>query len=221
MSGRLSLLSGEWDQYPRPVSALNEYDVQRKANSLRRMIEYVLEDDDTDHIERSMDRLFALRRQGDMGRAIFRVLHHDGTLQRLREAARREYDQALSYSCNCSRKTIRYSKGDAHQPTVAVDLDGTLAEYDGETDHIGHPKAGARSAMLALRQHGFRIIIWTCRGDTSAVEDWLDKYDIPYDDINHNDRQPDADIYLDDRAIDPTDDLMSAVAEAIDRISGE
>lgn len=99
---------------------------------------------------------------------------------------------------------------EAHVPTVAVDLDGTLAQemepFDPE--QIGEPRKGARKWMKKFKDAGARIIIFTVRGDEEMVADWLQDHDIPYDFINYNPDQPEgssdkviADVYWDDRAV--------------------
>ncbi len=99
--------------------------------------------------------------------------------------------------------------------TVAVDLDGTLAEtltpHDPET--IGPLRPKAKEWMEKFQAAGARIIIFTVRGDDELVGDWLDENEIPYDYINENpDQPPDssgkiiADLYLDDRAVDASGD---------------
>jgi hypothetical protein len=94
-----------------------------------------------------------------------------------------------------------------HIPTVAIDLDGTLAT-DNTGDQIGAPRPGAKKAMQELQQLGCRIIIFTVRGNRQQVRDWCHKHEIPYDYVNHNPDQPKdgsnkviADLYVDDRAI--------------------
>ena len=94
--------------------------------------------------------------------------------------------------------------------TIAVDLDDTILEYDewkGE-DHFGEPKPGAKQKLTKLKDEGCKIIIHTCRGNITGVEDVLEKNEIPFDFINENDDQPEggsdkpiADVYLDDKAI--------------------
>jgi hypothetical protein len=95
-------------------------------------------------------------------------------------------------------------------PTLAVDLDGTLAEQEEPFDpeHIGKPRRGIKKWMKLIRDTGARIIIWTVRGDKELVSTWLDKHAIPYDYINENPDQPEdgsgkiiADVYFDDRAV--------------------
>ena len=94
---------------------------------------------------------------------------------------------------------------------VAVDLDETLAEYDGwkGLDYIGKPKKFSEIGMKLLKDTGFDIIIYTCRSDEGLdkVKQWLEKHDIPYDYINENPEQPEtcsdkkvfAHYYIDDR----------------------
>lgn len=94
--------------------------------------------------------------------------------------------------------------------TVAVDLDGTICEYNGwkGEDQFGPVRGGAREAMHKIKDKGWRIIIFTVRGNVKNVAEFLQTNDIPYDYINENPDQPKgssgkvvADIYIDDRAI--------------------
>lgn len=95
--------------------------------------------------------------------------------------------------------------------TIAVDLDGTIIEYDGwkGEDHFGKPIKGAKSALKTLKDKGYIIIIWTTRGDKDKVAKYLKEHDIPFDYINENPYQPPntsckiyADYYIDDRAVE-------------------
>lgn len=104
---------------------------------------------------------------------------------------------------------------DADHPfTVAVDLDGTLAKKEEpfDPDSIGAPIESAVAWVRLFHQAGARIIIFTVRGTTKLVRDWLDKHDVPYDFINENPDQPEgasgkvlADVYWDDRAYNAAD----------------
>lgn len=95
-----------------------------------------------------------------------------------------------------------------HRKTAVVDLDGTLAEYDkwrGE-DHFGQPIPLARNALLELREWGWRIVVFTTRGQTEKVKAWLDANAMPYDAVNSTDHNPPgtshkpiAEVYFDDR----------------------
>jgi GH24 family phage-related lysozyme (muramidase)/LysM repeat protein len=99
---------------------------------------------------------------------------------------------------------------DGHVPTLAVDLDSTLAQpYDEfQADHIPPPRVGARKWMRRFADEGVRLIIWTVRGDRKLVRDWLEQWEIPYDYVNHNPDQPEgtsqkviADAYIGDDAV--------------------
>lgn len=94
---------------------------------------------------------------------------------------------------------------------VCIDLDGTLAHYkewQGE-EFFGQPIEGAQAALRQLREHGWKIIIYTTRGNQPLIEDYLKKNSIPFDYINYNPDQPPnaqggkpyADAYIDDRGI--------------------
>ena len=93
---------------------------------------------------------------------------------------------------------------------VAVDLDGTLLEYDGWKGpaHFGQPIPGVVSALFELKKAGWAIVIWTTRKTDYALRAHLEKHDIPFDYINKHPWQPPgsshkitADVYLDDRAV--------------------
>lgn len=110
-----------------------------------------------------------------------------------------------------------------HQPTVAVDLDGTLTVDAGFTgpDEIAEVRDGASAGMKQLRDWGFRIIIFTVRNNIDRIKEWLEDNDIPYDHINENPDQPEdssgkviSDLYIDDRSVDgrlPWDKLVKIV----------
>ena len=97
------------------------------------------------------------------------------------------------------------------KPTVAVDMDGTLAKHFDKYDpnFIPDPRPNAKKVMQDWKDKGYRLIIFTVRGDKKLVKAWLEKHDIPFDYINENpDQPPDssdkilADVYVDDRAVD-------------------
>jgi hydroxymethylpyrimidine pyrophosphatase-like HAD family hydrolase len=119
---------------------------------------------------------------------------------------------------------------DDRPPTICVDLDGTLAEEDGEFDPkvIGKPRRGARKWMEKLHEAGARLIIWTVRGDKHLVNEWLDEYQIPFDYINENPDQPKdssgkvvADVYLDNRAVDGSSPWSRFGPELLDKVKAE
>ncbi|MFW5953619.1 MAG: hypothetical protein ACOCSJ_05590 [Candidatus Natronoplasma sp.] len=115
---------------------------------------------------------------------------------------------------------------------IAIDFDGTLFEYDGwkNSNHYGEPIDGAKEIVEKLRDKGFKIMIFTTRGNEKVVKEALEEYDIPYDYINENphtppeaeisDVKPPANYYIDDRAIAFKGDWKE-VMEEIDRRESE
>lgn len=102
--------------------------------------------------------------------------------------------------------------------TVAIDLDGVLAEYDGfkGVNIIGDPIPGARKFMEKLSMR-FEVIVHTCRASVdwegkhsdkvtreeriNYIRKWLDENCIPYNDIWIWPGKPYASAYVDDRAV--------------------
>lgn len=111
-----------------------------------------------------------------------------------------------------------------HVPTVAVDLDGTLAKLTDDVKTIGEPRPHAKEWLKKFKDAGARIIIFTVRGNRQQVKDWLDKYEMAYDYVNENPDQPldgsgkvIADCYVDDRAVN-AEDWDEAGPEALKRL---
>jgi hypothetical protein len=88
------------------------------------------------------------------------------------------------------------------QPIVCVDLNGVLDGYAGwqGADHFDPPRAGARSFLEALRERGYRIVIFTTRY-APDVRSWLDVNGLGdlVDEVT--DRKPAAHVFVDDRAV--------------------
>jgi hypothetical protein len=98
--------------------------------------------------------------------------------------------------------------------TVAVDLDGVLAQYMSwrGVEHIGDPIFGASSFLKELRKNFF-VMIFTCRCSAAFnpgydeatlrkhVEDWLHKWGLEYDAVYAGQGKPLATAYVDDRAV--------------------
>ena len=111
------------------------------------------------------------------------------------------------------------------KPALAVDFDGVIAGiggYTGTDDFQGAPNKDVITAMRALKDKGWRIIIYTCRPATDGLLNWLKANGVPFDDINRNIEAPIttsnklyADIYLDDRAINyagqPVEALLAQI----------
>jgi hydroxymethylpyrimidine pyrophosphatase-like HAD family hydrolase len=98
-----------------------------------------------------------------------------------------------------------------HQPTVCVDIDGTLIlqeSWKGE-DYFAPLQPGAKAAMDTLRRRGWFIILYTSRGKVETIKKWAEENKIPFDAINENPNfdeeykspKPISDCYIDDRAI--------------------
>lgn len=94
-----------------------------------------------------------------------------------------------------NKELLAVCNGDApHGDWLAVDLDGTLAEYYGwvSEDHIGEPVVSIVAAINARRAAGWKVAIFTARvsGDTEeaqraevAIWKWLDFYNIKVEGI--------------------------------------
>jgi histidinol phosphatase-like enzyme len=106
-----------------------------------------------------------------------------------------------------------YNHNDA---TVAIDLDGVILEYVDPWNgicHFGAPIPGAAASIKALKESGFKIVIYTTRNNalachnsghnalelTALVQRELEKAGIVYDFIALF--KPLARYYIDDRAI--------------------
>lgn len=89
---------------------------------------------------------------------------------------------------------------------IAIDLDGTLAHYDGwkGLEHIGDPIPKMLSFVKELLAIGEEVVIFTARADDPMavvfIEMWLDKHYLPRLDITNIKRKSFEKIY-DDRAI--------------------
>jgi hypothetical protein len=98
--------------------------------------------------------------------------------------------------------------------TVAVDVDGVLAEYHGwhGVDHIGDPLPGAIDFMKALSEI-CDVLVYTTRCCeeinkpekahllVNRVRAWLDKHGFEYADIWSGQGKPIAVAYVDDRGV--------------------
>lgn len=97
---------------------------------------------------------------------------------------------------------------------ICIDLDGVICNLKetGQTYEELLPVAGAPEKLRALKDSGHYIIIntarhmKTCQGNLGMVGakislitlKWLEKYDVPYDEIYFG--KPHADVYIDDNA---------------------
>ena len=98
--------------------------------------------------------------------------------------------------------------GTERQPTIAVDFDGVIAEYDGwqGEDILGQPRMDVVQVLQLLQHDGWKIVIHTTRSE-KQIADYLVSNKIPHDEINRNSsyqnegNKPVATIYWDDRAL--------------------
>lgn len=87
---------------------------------------------------------------------------------------------------------------------LAVDFDGVIHNKANPVAgrRMGPPYAETREAMLELRGDGWQLIVHTVMavtdGGRQAVIDWLNFYEIPFDEVTST--KPNAAAYIDDRA---------------------
>lgn len=101
------------------------------------------------------------------------------------------------------------------KPTVAVDLDGVLAQYDGKwrgVEQIGDPIPGAVEFTQELSKFA-DVLIWTTRTNQEVnfefgladlrelVAKWLDLHGFSYRAVYVGEGKPIACAYVDDRAV--------------------
>ena len=101
---------------------------------------------------------------------------------------------------------------------VSVDFDDTIVEKE-KFPAIGPEKSGAREALEKLQNAGWKIIIFSVRGNTpegtKQLQEWLDDNEFPYDEIWAGPK-PKALFDVDDRAIqfqDNWDEVASKILE--------
>lgn len=66
---------------------------------------------------------------------------------------------------------------------LGVDLDKTVADNTGYPNFkLTKPMKGAVEALRKLKRDGWKITIFTARGygDHQLIEDWLNKYKVPF-----------------------------------------
>jgi hypothetical protein len=100
--------------------------------------------------------------------------------------------------------------GEDRPKLLAIDLDGTIFEYDGDFGHnqFGPAVKGIVEELQKISDAGWKIVLWTCREDTPEMREYLREQGIPYHYINdhpwngeHGPRKIHADLYVDDKAL--------------------
>jgi len=95
---------------------------------------------------------------------------------------------------------------ESEQVCRAVDLDGTLAHYDGwkGEHHIGEPVPKMLDNVKTWLKQGDRVVIFTARAKTdsakSHIKKWLSKHGLPELEIT-NVKTPKMDFFYDDKAV--------------------
>ena len=118
---------------------------------------------------------------------------------------------------------LKFAQDKERPRILALDLDGTVLSYKGfeGKDEFGLPLRGIIEELLALRDNGWQIVVWTCRPDTPALRQHLQTHDVPFDHVNDhpwngpdNPRKIHADVYYDDKGLQ-ADGNPSGLAEAV------
>lgn len=97
---------------------------------------------------------------------------------------------------------------------IAVDFDGTLTK--GLWPDIAEPNTVLINELIHEREHGSKVILWTCRTGKYLQEaiDWCKEQGLIFDAVNQNipelierygedSRKVIADIYIDDKSMWP------------------
>lgn len=95
-----------------------------------------------------------------------------------------------------------------HRKTAVIDFDNTIAGYDKWRGPkvLGPPVPYARDAITELREWGWRIVVFTTRGNVELVHEWLQENAFPpllVNTVDHNppgcSMKPIGEVYFDDR----------------------
>jgi len=155
---------------------------------------------------------------------VLRRAGEDDAAEKERQAAETPDEELLKTAFEVLQKL---AADDEHIPTVAVDLDGTIAVKEEPFDpkSIGPPRPGAKKWLTKFKSIGARVIVFTVRGDTGMVKKWLKENEIPYDFVNHNPDQPDdasdkvlADVYWDDRGVNAAGRLADSAPTVVEEL---
>lgn len=87
---------------------------------------------------------------------------------------------------------------------LAIDFDQTIHDQAHPVPgrKMGPPIVGAQDAIVEFKRRGYKIIIHTVWGSDDrkqAIIDWLNYYQIYFDEVTNI--KPKADAYIDDKAI--------------------
>lgn len=88
---------------------------------------------------------------------------------------------------------------------ISIDFDNTIHDTKNVSPgyKMGKPIEGAIEAVKKLKKSGNEIVILSARASNEsskkAISDWLDYFDIPYDEVTNV--KESSDVYIDDKAI--------------------
>lgn len=139
-------------------------------------------------------------------------------------------DCGESWSFKTADKFPHKDKAPKRIFTVCVDLDGTVASEDKDKPFdpkvIGAPRPGVRKWLKLFKKLGARLVLWTVRGDTLRLWEYVREHDLPFDCINENPDQPKdssgklvADVYVDNRAVNAAGAWPSFGPTVVDKIN--
>lgn len=121
---------------------------------------------------------------------------------------------------------------------LVIDIDGTICRKKNEGENYLDilPKEDVKKKLLHYKEKGFYIILYTSRqmrtyqGNVGKINantaktlfEWLDKYDIPYDEVHFG--KPwcgRRGFYIDDKAIRPSEFMRLSYEEILDLLKEE
>ena len=102
----------------------------------------------------------------------------------------------------------------ADKRTIALDFDAVLHSYEGKysSGKLNGPIKGAKSAVDALLDAGFEVIILSAR-DSMEIKKWLKEHDFPSLKVT-NEKVP-FQVMLDDRAVQFNGNWTPALVEKL------
>lgn len=114
--------------------------------------------------------------------------------------------------------------------SIIFDVDGTICPIRKENEEYKDlvPYSEMIDKMRELKENGFKIVLFTSRNMRSfennidmilkhtkpTLEEWLKKWDIPYDEVIYGKPWPGENgFYVDDRSVRPNDFLRYSIEE--------
>ncbi len=93
--------------------------------------------------------------------------------------------------------------------TLAIDFDGTIHDWEHPVKVMGPPMPGAVEGMKELDMQGHKLVVFTARGNSTYVWDWLRYFGIPCSEVT-NTKDGGFDCFFDDRNFPHFDPEKSA-----------